>query len=257
MTTFIIIVIIVNILVLSLYINNQSKKQKEKEKQELEQKRHIEQQAELERKKQIESSKLDNYSKSNSFKDFIERFSTMAMPEKIQIAMQTDLINNQGADAYESGNIELAIEKFQQALKIMPINDDALINLCRCYTSIGKYEKAIDPLNKLNYLNPNNKNKIIAYSLLMHLLEDFDSDGGAVSPSTLISFIKMNFNITTNDNEIKNIIQIINEPYNRHILVYMIGFGFGMGSGESPYMTSDGTTKSVIHDEIKDVLNWN
>ena len=51
--------------------------------------------------------------------------------------------------------------------------------------------------------------------------------------------------------------QIINEPYNRHILVYMIGgFGFGMGSGESPYMTSEGTTKSVIRDEIRDVLNW-
>ncbi|MBB4807477.1 tetratricopeptide (TPR) repeat protein [Chryseobacterium defluvii] len=129
----------------------------------------------------------------------------------------------------------------------------------RCYTRIGEYEKAIDPLKKLNYLNPNSKNKIIAYSLLMHLLEDFDSDGGAVSPSTLISFIKENFEITTNDTEIKNIIQIINEPYNRHILVYMIGggFGFGMGSGESPYMTSDGTTKSVIRDEIKDVLNWN
>jgi hypothetical protein len=205
-----------------------------------------------------QSSKLDNYSKSDSFEDFVKRFRTMAMPEKMQIAKQTDLINNQGADAYENGNIELAIEKFQQALKIMPINDDALINLCRCYTIIGEYEKTIDPLKKLNYLNPNTKKKIIAYSLLMHLLEDFDSDGSAVSPSTLISFIKEKFEITTNDTEIKNIIRIINEPYNRHILVYMIGggFGIGLGSGESPYMTSDGTTKSVIRDEIRDVLNW-
>ena len=204
------------------------------------------------------STKLDNYSKSDSFENFVEKFRTMPMQEKMQIAMQTDLFNNQGADAYRNGNIELAIEKFQQALKIMPTNDDALINLCRCYTKIGEYEKGIDQLKKLNYLDSNNKNKVIAYSLLMHLLEDFDSDGGAVSPSTLINFIKEKFEITTNDTEIKNIIQIINEPYNRHILVYMIGggFGFGMGSGESPYMTSDGTTKSVIRDEIRDVLNW-
>jgi len=206
-----------------------------------------------------QSIKLDNYSKNDSFENFIERFRTMTMSEKMQIAMQTDLISNQGADAYNSGNTELAIEKFQQALKIMPINEDALLNLCRSYTRIGEYEKSIEPLKKLNYLNPNNKKKVIAYSLLMHLLEDFDSDGGAVSPSILIRFIKANFEITTNDTEIKNIIQIINEPYNRHILVYMIGggFGFGMNSEDNPYMTSDGTTKSVIRDEIKDVLNWN
>ena len=204
-----------------------------------------------------QSTKLDNFSKSDSFENFVERFRTMSMQEKMQIAMQTDLFNNQGADAYENGNTELAIEKFQQALKIMPTNDDALINLCRCFTKIGEYEKGIDQLKKLYYLNPNNKSKVIAYCLLMHLLEDFDSDGGAVSPSTLISFIKEKFNFSTNDSEIKNIMQIINEPYNRHILVYMIGgFGFGMGSGESPYMTSEGTTKSVIRDEIRDVLNW-
>ena len=139
----------------------------------------------------------------------------------------------------------------------MPTNDDALLNLARCYTKNGEYQKSIDLLNKLNYINPKNKSKIIAYSLLMHLLEDFDSDGGAVNPSTLIEFINENFNITTNNSEIKSILQRINEPYNRHILVYMIGgLGVGMSSDDSPYMTSAGTTKSVIRDEIKDVLNW-
>jgi len=205
-----------------------------------------------------QSEKLDSFTEKDSFKDFIQKFSSMSMTDKIQIAMQTDVVNNRGADAWNNGNIELAIENFNQALQIMPINDDALINLARCYTKIGNYEKSIYPLNKLYILNPNNKSKVIAYSLLMHLLEDFDSDGGAVSPSTLISFIQQRFNISTTDSEIKAIMQRINEPYNRDILVYMIGgFGFGMGSGESPYMTSDGTTKSVIRDEIRDVLNWN
>lgn len=204
-----------------------------------------------------QSTKLDNFAKGDSFENFIESFRTMSMEGKIQIARQSDSLNNQGAEFYKNGNTELSIEKFQQALKIMPTNDDALINLCRCYTKIEEYEKVIDPLKKLSYLNSNNKNKVIAYSLLMHLLEDFDSDGGAVSPSTLISFIKESFNFSTNDSEIKNIMQRINEPYSRDILVYMIGgFGLGMGSGESPYMTSEGTTKSVIRDEIRDVLNW-
>ncbi|SNR14201.1 tetratricopeptide repeat protein [Tenacibaculum jejuense] len=205
-----------------------------------------------------QSTKLDNFTEKDSFKGFIQRFSSMTMTDKMQIAMQTDTVNNKGATAYNNGDIELAIKSFNQALQIMPINDDALINLARCYTRIEDYEKSIEPLHKLHILNTDNKGKIIAYSLLMHLLEDFDSDGGAVSPSTLISFIQENFGFSTNDSEIKSIMSKINEPYNRDILVYMIGgLGLGMGSGESPYMTSDGTTKSVIRDEIKDVLNWN
>jgi tetratricopeptide (TPR) repeat protein len=205
-----------------------------------------------------QTSTLDNYSQTDSFVNFIQKFNSMPMSDKMQIAMQTDTINNRGAEAFKNGDTEFAIENFEQALKIMPNNDDALINLVRCYTKTGKYEKSIEPLNKLNHLNSNNKSKIIGYSLLMHLLEDFDSDGGAVGPSTLISFIEEKFNISTNDAEIESILNKINEPYNRDILVYMIGggFGFGMGSGESPYMTSDGTTKSVIRDEIRDVLDW-
>jgi tetratricopeptide (TPR) repeat protein len=205
-----------------------------------------------------QANKLESFSKTDIFENFAQKFASMSMADKMQIAMQTDTINNRGADAYTNGNIEVAIENFKQALKIMPINDDALINLARCYTKMGEYEKSIEPLNNLYKLNPNTKSKIIGYSLLMHLLEDFDSDGGAVSPSTLINFIKDKFGVSTNDSEIKTILQRINEPYNRDILVYMLGgFGFGMGSGESPYMTSEGTTKSVIRDEIRDVLNWN
>jgi tetratricopeptide (TPR) repeat protein len=204
-----------------------------------------------------QTEKLDSFTAKDSFKGFIQKFSSMSVSDKMQIAMQTDMVNNRGADAWNNGNIELAIENFRQALQIMPTNDDALINLARCYTKVGSYEKSIDPLNKLYILNPNNKSKIIAYSLLMHLLEDFDSDGGAVNPSILINFIQQNFNISTTDSEIKAIMQRINEPYSRDILVYIIGgLGFGVGSEESPYMTSGGTTKSVIRDEIRDVLNW-
>ncbi len=209
--------------------------------------------------KKAENQVKNDSVKEDDFNKFIRKFASMPMSEKMQIAMQTDAINNKGAVAYNNGNIELAIDNFNKALQIMPINDDALINLVKCYTKIGDYKKSISPLNKLNILNPNNKNKIIAYSLLMFLLEDFDSDGGAVSPSTLIPFIKREFNISTNTSEIKSIIQRINEPYNRDILVYMIGMGglFGMEAGDTPYMTSEGTTKSVILDERKDILNWN
>ena len=203
------------------------------------------------------SKSSSSYLQTDNFENFIQKFSSMSMAEKMQIALQTDTINNRGANAYNDGNTALAIENFKQALRIMPTNDDALINLARCYTKNGEYKKSIDPLNKLNYINPKNRSKIIAYSLLMHLLEDFDSDSGAVSPSTLIKFISDNFNISTNNSEIKSILQRINQPYNRDILVYVIGgFGFGMNSDDSPYMTSAGTTKSVIRDEIKDVLDW-
>jgi tetratricopeptide (TPR) repeat protein len=191
------------------------------------------------------------------FKNYNQKWGLIPMMEKMKIATKTDQLNNIGANLYRQDNIDDAIEYFKQALEIMPINDDALINLARSYTKIGQYEKSIGILNKLYYLNPNTKNIIIGYSLLMHLLKDYDSDGSSMNPSVLIRFIKEKFNILTNDSEIKNVIEIINEPYNRDILVYMIGGGFGMGLGDSPYMTSDGTTRSVILDEIQDVLNWN
>lgn len=183
-----------------------------------------------------------------------------SMQQKMMIAMQSDNLNNQGCDSYENGNTDLAINYFNQALQIMPINDDALLNLTRSYNRKGKYLEAVEPLRKLYHLSPNstNKNKAIAYSLLLHLIDDFDSDGGAVNPSNLIAFIKSKFGFTTTDNEIKGIIRRLNEPYNRDIIVYFLGggFGIGLGSGDSPYMTSDGTELSTIREEIRDVLNW-
>ena len=210
-------------------------------------------------KNEQQTSKLDESSKKDNFDSYLKKFNSMSKIKKMQIAIKTDTINNKGVKAYNNDDIEVAIEYFLQALKVMPINDDALINLTRCYTKIGKYEESIESLNKLNRINSNNRSIIIAYSLLMHLIEDFDSDGGAVSPSTLVDFISDKFGISTNDKEMKSVIQRINEPYDRDILVFMLGGGFmfGMDSGGSPYMTSEGTTKSVIRKEIIDVLNWN
>jgi len=203
-------------------------------------------------KKQIEI--LNYYSDFDNFKNFAHRWNVdMPMDEKMRIAMQSDLINNQGAYLFKDGDLDSAIQYFEKALKLMPINDDALKNLIRCHNINGNYENSIEPLKKLYYLSPNlGKNKIIAYSLLLHLIEYFDYNGAAVAPSTLIDFIDEKFNIKTNDSEIKQIIAKINEPYNRDILTYFLGGGF-IGSGESSYLTTNGTTKTLIMEEIGDI----
>lgn len=206
------------------------------------------------------SEKLQNLDETlsalNSFKQTWENETTMQ--QKMIIAMQSDKLNNEGCENYDNGNTDSAISYYNQALQIMPINDDALLNLARCYNKKQNYLEAIEPLKKLYHLNPDstNKDKAIAYSLLLHLISDFDSDGGAVSSSKLIDFIKSEFNLVTNDKECEEITGKINEPYNRQIIVYTLGGGFGLGVGGTTYMTSSGTDLSTIREEIRDVLNW-
>jgi tetratricopeptide (TPR) repeat protein len=88
------------------------------------------------------------------FKAFVDKWNTsMGMQEKMQIAMQSDAINNQGSEHHEVGNIGGAIEYFEKALIIMPNNDDALKNLIICYKEIGNYSKVNDLKEKLDYLS--------------------------------------------------------------------------------------------------------
>lgn len=88
-----------------------------------------------------------------NFKSFNLRWKTsMPMHEKMQIAMKTDEVNYNGCMAFENGNIKNAIIYFEQALEIMPNNDDALKNLKLCYSEIGDNYKLNSILKKLNHL---------------------------------------------------------------------------------------------------------
>ncbi|MGI6319871.1 MAG: tetratricopeptide repeat protein [Bacteroidales bacterium] len=97
---------------------------------------------------------LNKFSDFDNFKDFTHRWNTsMAMQEKMQIAMRSDAINNKGVYAYNDGDIEVAISYFEQALELMPNNDDALKNLRLCYSEIGNYSKVSEMEKKLDYLS--------------------------------------------------------------------------------------------------------
>ncbi len=88
------------------------------------------------------------------FKNFTEQWNrSMSMQKKFQIAQLSDNINNKGALAYSSGNIEGAIILFNEALNIMPNNDDALKNLRICYNETGNYSKVSEVERKLKYLS--------------------------------------------------------------------------------------------------------
>ncbi|MDI3321990.1 tetratricopeptide repeat protein [Pinibacter soli] len=103
-------------------------------------------------KKQSET--LNQYSDFDSFKAFTYKWNTsMPMNEKMMIAAQSDKLNNQGVNAYNNDDIANAIRFYEQALTIMPNNDDALKNLKICYSQIGRPDKAAEMEKKLNYLS--------------------------------------------------------------------------------------------------------
>jgi tetratricopeptide (TPR) repeat protein len=88
-----------------------------------------------------------------NFVDFNLKWkTTMPMHQKMLIAMQSDDLNNKGANAYNDDECQKAIGYFEQALSIMPNNDDALQNLRMCYSEIGDIAKLQLVLRKLNYL---------------------------------------------------------------------------------------------------------
>lgn len=115
----------------------------------------------LDRNVDIEYLKADEQSlgnhntANNDFvkeKDFIHKWSKMPMNIKIEIADKTDALNNIGV-VYESRNdIENAINYYNQALEIMPINDDALANLINCYSTTNNQTKLLETEKKLDYL---------------------------------------------------------------------------------------------------------
>lgn len=101
----------------------------------------------------IQVENLNQYSDFDNFKSFTDKWNTsMPMQEKMQIATQSDDINNRGTAAYRNDDYSTAIKYFEQALSIMPNNDDALKNLKIGYKRIGDYQKIIEIERKLIYL---------------------------------------------------------------------------------------------------------
>jgi tetratricopeptide (TPR) repeat protein len=96
-------------------------------------------------------------SETNEFDEFVNFTqnwkSQMSKNMKMEIAQQTDELNNIGAAYYEAGDIENAIKFFNQALLVMPNNDDALVNLKICYSKTNNYIKRLEVIRKIEYLN--------------------------------------------------------------------------------------------------------
>lgn len=98
---------------------------------------------------------VDSNLKESEFEEllkFQEKWSTMTLTEKQQIAHETDRLNNIGAHYYNEDNFDDAIKYFKMALKVMPINNDALKNLIICYKYIGEFEKINSITQMLSHL---------------------------------------------------------------------------------------------------------
>ncbi len=98
---------------------------------------------------------LESYADGfDDFLNFIHDWNNEIPRElKYAIAKRTDELNNIGVDLYELGDLENAIKFYNQALSVMPINDDALKNLKVIYSKVNNIEKYNEVKRKLDYLN--------------------------------------------------------------------------------------------------------
>lgn len=88
------------------------------------------------------------------FINFIQKWNLeISRDLKYAIAKKTDELTNIGVDFYEEGDIENAINFYNQALSVMPCNDDALKNLKICYSETNNILKFNEVKKKLDYLN--------------------------------------------------------------------------------------------------------
>lgn len=106
--------------------------------------------------KKKQANTLNQYSDFDNFKNFTHKWNTsMLTQEKLHIVLQTDKMHNHGADACDNNDLTTAIYYFEQALEIMPNNDDSVKSLKVCYRRIGNQQKFEEMEKKLNYLGQN------------------------------------------------------------------------------------------------------
>ncbi|MBO1884174.1 tetratricopeptide repeat protein [Capnocytophaga sp. Marseille-Q4570] len=195
----------------------------------------------------------------NEFLEFQSKWQLITMEEKMRIAMQTDSYNNQGVLAYNSGNIQKAIEYFEKALTIMPINDDALSNLVICYKRNENYDTIPLLWAKLYQINNSQilKEKIVAFSLLSDIIENYESeyDSGIAYLSRLLQTIKDIYNINTSDNEVFVVHNKINKPYNRDIITYTY-MEYMFMTTQKIYKSTNNVPRSLLREARKDIINW-
>jgi len=175
---------------------------------------------------------------------------------KLLTASLSDELNNKGCDCFSNGDIDSAIEFYNKALVIMAINDDVILNLAICHNKKQEFHCAIYNLHKLYILNPINlyKNRIISYVIVFHIVENFDSGGGAVFSSRIIEYFKKELSLSISNYDINEAVREINSSNNRKIL--LLANSPVMGLSSPIIYSSDGTEISKLKSIARAILNW-
>ena len=185
---------------------------------------------------------------------FQNKWNSLNVQEQMSIAYRTDENNNIACKCFIDGNVDMAITYFTKALEIMPTNDDALLNLARCYSRINKQGEALKQLVKLFYLSPkseNIKDIITAYGIIYKFLRKSLS---VLSGYELIFFLNFHLNINTNESDVARVINRINKAYNKPII--SIDEKFGLLRKTVDYSIINNTNASALTEECRDILNW-
>jgi tetratricopeptide (TPR) repeat protein len=189
---------------------------------------------------------------------YIEKWNNeFPLEEREKIAKQTNAINDKGCSYFEFGDIDSAIDYFNQALQIMPINSDALKNLAICYTKKLQLGKVFEQISKLyNYypLFTSIRNQVIAASVLLLLIDDFDEYGGYVVPNNLISFFNEHFAFMyVNISSIEEAIIKINDSLKKQLIFK--DFDSYLRT-DIYHITSDTVNISLLQKVLINILLW-
>jgi tetratricopeptide (TPR) repeat protein len=99
-----------------------------------------------------QSSISKNQEENVNILEYFNLFKGFPMNVRIDLASRTDEVTNTGCQYYAKGDLKNAIIYFEKALKIFPLNDDALNNLAVCYSELNNYEKMNEAKNKLDQI---------------------------------------------------------------------------------------------------------
>lgn len=106
----------------------------------------------LESENQTTTLKNENVDENVDVVDYFSKFKGLPMNVKMDLAKTTDELTYTGCQYYEKDDLKNAIIYFEKALKVFPLNDDALNNLAVCYSELYNYPKMNEAKIKLELL---------------------------------------------------------------------------------------------------------
>lgn len=107
--------------------------------------------------------------------ELLRKASTLGIRDALLfMAMKADELNNLGVLEDKKGNKMLANKYYQQAIELMPEDDDALLNLAQNYTDEGRLQEAVSLCLRAIKISPQLYRGYLIIGDVFYQVGDFD-----------------------------------------------------------------------------------